>query len=112
MKNKPKEISWEEYCLEVDTSYLARSEAEKQAFHAKDELLEWHKQRVEQLEEENKITKKAMVFSRQYYHLPQEVYDIFSKIIPEDKEDKLVSRGYLDELDNFLSKPRGEDEQV
>ncbi len=50
------------------------------------------------VEKENSKLKKAMVFSRQYYHLPQEIYDIFNTLIPTNALDKEISRAFLDEL--------------
>jgi len=49
-----------------------------------------------ELKKENEQLKKAIMFARQYYHLPQEVYDVFSTLVPGP--DDIISRSFLKEI--------------
>lgn len=48
--------------------------------------------RIDQLVEENRTLHESHAFARQYYHLPQEVYDVFGKLTPSDNFDKNIDR--------------------
>jgi len=39
-------------------------------------------EKFRKLEAESEKLKKAIEYSRQHYHLPQAVYDVFSKLVP------------------------------
>lgn len=45
---------------------------------------------------ENIKLKKAINFSREFFHLPQEVLDVFRFLVPENDQD--ISRDYFEKV--------------
>jgi len=63
----------------------------------------------ERLKKENEQLKQAIAFSRQYYHLPQEVYDVFRCLVDESYDKKIKRKPFLNSLEGLELTPYGEE---